>query len=275
MNSTTFTALATGLLVAAGFAQVIVLIAQRRQQRLDWVEVYRQRWSERKKDWINVVYIGRQHGSYYQVADIKKINKLDKATLKTNNSHPTIWALNSTQKIFGLLSDICLKILQGKLLVQDIYPIFGTEFLRHSVAIRAIIDGMYSSDYGRIGPNDIEKLHEKIRREARTWLICHDGIRRRCLILIDLLWAEASRLEDLPPDDLKSAADVKKISGDKNRKRLLKESTRLNSPFSIIRILFLVRFLRHSEYRNHILQIGINPDRLETLRKEWDKKYIN
>lgn len=41
-----FTAAATGLLALIGLVQATVLIGQRRQQRLDWVEVYRKRWGK-------------------------------------------------------------------------------------------------------------------------------------------------------------------------------------------------------------------------------------
>ncbi|UPY96281.1 hypothetical protein [Pectobacterium sp. 21LCBS03] len=276
MDNVTFTALSTGLLVAVGSAQVAILIGQRQQQRLDWVEEYRKRWSDKENDWANLVYLGRSLDSYYQVANSKKIKKLNKLTLEYEAHSPTIWALNSVRNTCGTISDVCLKILQGQLKVQEIYPIFGTEFLRHSVALRSLLDRVdILSNYGRIGPDHIRTCHNNIRNEVQTWLICHDGIRRRCLIFIDLLWAEAARLEDLPPDDLKSAANAKINSGSNNRKRLIKEFLRLNSSTSIIRGLFLMHFLMHAEYRRRVLRIGINPKRLDELTQEWTRRYIN
>lgn len=45
--------------------------------------------------------------------------------------------------------------------------------------------------------------------------------------MIDLLWAEAARLEDLPPYELITAADAKARSGHLNRARLSAEVLRL------------------------------------------------
>lgn len=64
MTEGAFTALATGLLVLVGVAQAAVLVGQRRQQRLEWVDIYRKRWAEIFKDWGTVVFLGRRYGSY-------------------------------------------------------------------------------------------------------------------------------------------------------------------------------------------------------------------
>ncbi|WP_027469533.1 hypothetical protein [Deefgea rivuli] len=274
MDNATFTSLATGLLVLVGLAQAAVLVGQRRQQRLDWSEVYRRRWAEAKEDFAKVVFLGRQHGAYYQVADPELIQKLNLAVAESSLHTPTIWALASVRNVCGILSDICQRIMQGQLHVQEAYPLFGTEFLRHSAALRSILDGSYLPNYGRLGPSDVEKLHESVRQEVKTWLVCHDGIRRRCLILIDLLWAEAARLEDLPPADLTRAAEAKKTTGKRNRTRLLNEVLRLNGLFAIFRGLRLSRFLRHAEYRRSIRRIGLNPKRLEMLETEWTSRYL-
>jgi hypothetical protein len=255
-------------------AQAAVLVGQRRQQRLDWAEVYRRRWSEIKEDFAQVVYLGRSRGAYYQVADPELIEKLNAAAAESNNRSPTIWALASVRNVCGILSDVCQRIMQGQLHVQEAYPLFGTEFLRHGAAMRAILDGSCLPIYGRLGPSDVERHHDNLRHEVQTWLVCHDGIRRRCLILIDLLWAEAARLEDLPPNDLACVAEAKKVTGKRNRMRLLNEVLRLNGRLAICRGMRLARFLRHAEYRNHPWCIGLNPERLKLLEAEWTSRYL-
>lgn len=274
MDNATFTSLATGLLVIVGIAQAAVLVGQRRQQRLDWAEVYRHRWSEMKDSFARVVYVGRAHGAYYQVADVELIERLNAALIESNNDVPTIWARTSARDVCGILSDVCQRIMQGQLLIQEAYPVFGTELLRHSAAMRAMLDGSYLPIYGTLGPSPEERNHDRIRREVHTWLVCHDGIRRRCLILIDLLWAEAARLEDLPPDDLVCAADAKKITGKRNRARLLNEVLRLNGRSAIFLGLRLARFLRHAEYRSSTRRIGLDPQRLQVLKAEWTARYL-
>ena len=51
MTDAELTALATILLVVVGGAQVGILSGQRQQQRLDWAEMYRRRWTELQGDW--------------------------------------------------------------------------------------------------------------------------------------------------------------------------------------------------------------------------------
>ncbi len=274
MDNATFTSLATGLLVVVGIAQAAVLVGQRRQQRLDWIEIYRHRWSEMQQSFAQVVYLGREYGAYYQVADLELIERLNAAGAKATHNTPTIWARASARDVCGILSDVCQRIMQGRLHVQEVYPVFGTELLRHSAALRALLDGSYLPIYGTFESSDAASKHDYIRREVQTWLVCHDGIRRRCLILIDLLWAEAARLEDLPPDDLMRAAEAKKLTGERNRTRLLNEVLRLNGRSAIFRGMRLARFLRHAEYRTSAQSIGLDPERLELLAAEWTTRYL-
>lgn len=274
-----FTALATGLLVVVGVAQASVLAGQRRQQRLDWAEVYRRRWTELNDDWAKVVFLGQRYDSYYQVAQLETLEKLKAATIAQSNSLPTVWARESVRNVCGMLSDVCMRILQGQILIREVYPIFGTGLLRNGAALRALLDSNFNAhhlnDYGRIGPSEEEYFHQNIRNEVQTWLVCHDGIRRRCLILLDLLWAESARLEDLPPHDLQTAASAKKRTGHLNRKRLRNEALRLNGRLSFLIASRLVGHLRHAEYRRHPLGRGLNPKRLKLLEEEWTKRYLN
>jgi hypothetical protein len=267
MSGEIITALATVLLVIVGFAQVGVLIAQRYQSQIALIEEYRQRWSEYKNYWGAIVFIGRNDGEYYQVVDQSIINKFISERDNSINNAPSVWALDAVRSVCGTLSDICTKILQGQLDISYVYPIFGTELLRHSRPLRILLDANF---HGIIPGDKFANIaHQKLREEVQDWLIYHEGIRRRCLILIDLLWSEATRLEDLPPSDLISAADAKKISGKLNRNRLFIECLRLNGYLRILLALKLSRFLKHSEYRCFKWGIGISANRLKKLDKEW------
>lgn len=270
-----FTALATGLLVLVGFAQVVVLRGQRRQQRLDQAETYRKRWADSRGDWAKVVFLGHDRGAYYQVADSQTVEKLEE-DVAAGSEGRVAWAYESVRNISALLSDVSLRILQGQLQVSDIYPVFGSELLRQSRQLRNLLEHGYSrSPYGRLGPSPAEREHDSLRGHLNSWLVYHDGIRRRCLILIDLLWAEAARLEDLPPDDLKSAADAKVASGENCRKRLSSECKRLNGYWDKGVGMQLTNFLRHSEYRRKCSRVGLDPDRLALLGKEWVDRLLH
>lgn len=123
--------LATVLLVIVGIAQVIVLLMQRRQSCLNFVEFYRKRWFELREAWSIALFFGRDPDEYYQVVDKEVVKKYQEDSAKATLSAPTIWARESIQVTCSMFSDICLKILQGQLAVEHIYPVFGTELLRY------------------------------------------------------------------------------------------------------------------------------------------------
>jgi hypothetical protein len=270
-NSNILTAIATVLLVLVGLVQIFVLFSQRKQTRIALTEQYRQLWDSLKKYWGNVIFIGREKGEYYQVLDEASINVLQVETAKHRLDTPTIWALESIQKVCGALGEISTRILQGHLNVADIYPIFGTQFLRQSRPIRQLLEPEYQNSYQT---DETTEQHKCIRTEIQDWLVYHDGLRRRCLILIDLLWAEAARLEDLPPDDMQSAAYAKQKTGRLNRKRVLEETIRLNGLINIFQAIKLSRFLRKAEYRSWTNWTGIKKVRLTNLNKEWTKRLL-
>lgn len=270
MDSNAITALATGLLVVVGFTQIGILNSQRRHSQLELIEVYRRRWENNKKDWGTVIFIGLDEDDYYQVVSKDLVKNLASKRDKANNNEPTVWALDAVRSVFGNIGDICTRILQGQLDVKDVYSLFGTELLRQSRPLRILLDNSYPTD-----SFDVNKSHQKVRNEVQDWLIYHDGIRRRCLILIDLLWAEAARLEDLPPSDLKSAAEAKIHTGKRNRIRLLNECKRLNRSRISFLAMKLSNFLRNSEYKRIFSRIGIDKKRLVKLDKEWTDRLLH
>jgi hypothetical protein len=285
MDNNDITAIATVLLVVVGVGQVVVLIvqlflliSQKNTQKIDLVEVYRKRWSEYKEDFGVLVFIGREQEEYYQVIDIEKVARLNQQVKGNVLNKPTIWARDSDRNIGNLFSDICIRILKGNLTVQEVYPILGTEILRQSLPLRQILERGYLHGGNRWNSTvctDLRYKHLQVRTEVQDWLIYHDGIRRRCLILIDLLWAEAARLEDLPPSDLVGAARAKEISGKKNRVRLKKECLRLNGSTHFIFAYKLATFLKYSEYRVMPFCIGLSKKRLDFLEKEWVDRLLN
>ena len=269
MNSSTITALSTTLLVIVGIAQIGILRAQRRQSQLALIEEYRRRWRDNIGAWGIVVFIGRDEDEYYQVLGRDEIESLVQRERAANNTTPTVWARDAAVTIFGNLSDLCVRILQGQLCVRDVYPLFGTELLRHSRPLRILLDKTYPSDAQFSCPQ-----HTRIRKEVQNWLIYHDGIRRRCLILIDLLWAEAARLEDLPPSDLLTAAEAKIRTGRINRERLRNECKRLNRSAIPVLSWVLCRFLRNAEYKRFGSRIGIDKKRLAKIDQEWTNRLL-
>lgn len=277
MSDVEMTALATVLLVLVGGAQVIILFGQRLQQRLDWSEIYRRRWIELQKDWATVVFIGRGSFEYYQVAHPDYLKELRKASMMDSNGVASSWALSSVRNVCGIMSDLCSRVLQGQIKVQEIYPIFGTELLRQGAPLRTLLDGQseHLKCYGARGPTEEEAKHDDLRREMITWLACHDGIRRRCLILIDLLWAEAARLEDLPPYELAAAANSKLVTGRLNRERLKAEVYRLNGWLGWKNSIYLVNYFGYAEWKKCKWSRGLSEKRISELDEKWVNRYLN
>ena len=276
MSDAEMSALATVLLVVVGAAQVMILLGQRLQQRLDWSEMYRRRWIELQKDWAAVIFLGRGASEYYQVAHPEYLQELRKASATTSGDIASSWALFSVRNVCGLFSDLCSRVLQGQIKVHEIYPIFGTELLRQGAPLRVLLDGNneHLLCYGSMGPTEEEAEHDNLRREMATWLACHDGIRRRCLILIDLLWAEAARLEDLPPYELAAAADSKFVTGYLNRARVKSEVFRLGGGLALIKSIYLAHHLRHAEWKRFLWSRGLSKNRIKILDENWTRRYL-
>lgn len=267
-------AILTGLLVLVGFAQVLMLVNQKRQNQLALLQEYRSRWNAYRKHWAIVIFVGRYEDEFYQVADEKLHLELKDLVNQSSNSSHSVWALESINYICNTLSDVCLRVLQGQLNIKDVYPLFGSELLRHSRPLRVLLDVYYNSEYYSTaynGSRHSDKLsnHQQVRGELQDWLIYHDGMRRRCLILIDLLWAEATRLEDLSPSDIEFAAHAKEESGKISRARLAKEIRIINYFFPIYRVFKLTTHLRNSEFKKYRWQIGIDKKDLEEREKKW------
>ncbi|RXJ75338.1 hypothetical protein CRU86_08545 [Aliarcobacter skirrowii] len=271
MDNNTITAFATFMLVIVGITQVKSLTTQNRQSQLIFIEEYRKRWLRSRKDWGVIVFLGRNDDDYYQVVKDKIIKEFILLRDNSNLSMPSVWALDSARIIFTLMNDICIKLLKNQIKINDVYPIFGTELLRNSNPLRKLLEKSYYGVHSRFN----NEKHNRLRREIQDWLIYHDGVRRRCLILIDLLWAEASRLEDLPPYDVKSAAEAKLISGEFCRNRIYKECKQLNNFFGIFIGMKLSHFLKHSEYKTPCSNIGVDKNKLVILEKEWVDRLLN
>lgn len=268
MEDYIFSNFATSALVIIGFTQVVFLFIQHRHNQIVLIEEFRKQFVTAKYNLGVLVFLGRGINEYYQILSKDEITKLKYFSSKSTMSSPTIWALDSAKSFFPFFSGVCLKILQGQLNIQDIYPLFGSEVLRHSLPLKRLLENS-KDDYF-----PVNEKHLNIRSEIQSWLIYHEGVRRRSLILLDLLWAEASRLEDLPPSDLISAADRKLETGKINRVRIFEEAKRINRPLIPLKEYLLSEFLRHSEYKRFLFLKGLDRNRLCMLYETWTKNLL-
>lgn len=160
-------------------------------------------------------------------------------------------------------------MLSGQLDVADAYAVFGTAFLRQTQPLRRLLDPSSARNDEYAPDSTRRRLHKDLQAEVQGWLMYHEGVRRRCLILIDLLWAEAARLEDLPPSDVRRAAEAKRSTGGMNRRRLVHECLRLRGLSGARRAHALARFLKHAEFRRWYGFAGLRARRLDSLEESW------
>ncbi len=276
MNST-ITIITSISLVLVGVFQCLVLFYQKRQSQILLLEEFRKHLYSKKNDLGILVYLGRSIDEYYQILEAIEIGKIRQKQLKYRIDSPTIWALDSAKSFFSYFSDVSLKVLQGQLNIQDVYPLFGTELLRHSRPLKILLDNTHVRENYHHVEGKLSYTHLAIRKEVQDWLTYHEGVKRRCLILLDLLWSEAARLEDLPPSDLIAAADVKKnyTSGKRNRKRLYNECKRIGREMIPIRPLLLSYYMCHSEYQKLPFLRGLKKTDLKSKEKQWTKILLN
>lgn len=161
MKDEEITLLISIILAIAGIVQVFALFTQNRQARLQLVNDYRMRWYEFIENWGHVVFLGRDPEEYYQVVNENSLELLNKSVKESSLDVPTIWARESIQNVCGIMSEVCLRILQGQLNVSDAYPIFGTELLRQSLPLRKLLQAEYNKSFSR---NSIETKHLNIRK---------------------------------------------------------------------------------------------------------------
>lgn len=259
------TAVATVALFFVGLAQAFIFLGQQRQGQLTLIEEFRKRWLQIYKEWGVVIFVGRDEGEYYQILDDKQLNEVVSKRDSSSLGRPSLWALDAVRDVTSLLSDICVNVLEGRLNIRNVYSIFGTELLRHGKPLRVVLDNSYFQ-YNF----DCSEKHMRVRKNVQEWLVYHDGIRRRCLILVDLLWAEAVRLGDLPPFEIKSAADSKLKTGKSIRTRLFKETLKLGGYKNYFHAINLCYFLMHAEYRCCKYSRGVDKELLAKQDKEWE-----
>ena len=271
-ETTLITVVSTVLVTIIGVAQIVISNSQKEQTRISLITQYRELWEEYKEYWGIIIFISRREGEYYQTLNEEKIYELIEKTKEYKWGTPTIWTLESIQKISGLLGEISTRIMQGHIKVSDIYPIFGTQFLRQSRPLRELLESEYCIN---MDSKYSDENHNFFKREVQDWLVYHDGLRRRCLILIDLLWAESARLEDLPPYEMQSGANAKQITGKLNRKRVFKEVYRLNGIKKLLLARYLAQSLRRAEYKTFFNRCGIDKAKLHKLDKKWEERLLN
>lgn len=228
--------LLTGLLVAFAAGQVVVIRQQRALAELQVVHELREQWQSVHKEWTGFLVLG---GHFYldipeDVADAypvlrhedvdeyrrlvhfnRRCRSCDEIKSRVTQDE---FALLSQRSLefpeefhrlpLGLLATVCAYILRGRVSTGTAYEAFGSDLTRNGSSIRYVTD---------LAPN------------STYYLGYYPGVRRRVLILVDLMWTEAAKRGDLQLLEHAKAADTKRKhrTGLRNRRRLREELRRL------------------------------------------------
>lgn len=279
------------LILAAG--QFALLRRQARREEVLLLAQLIERWNSLQSDWERLILIARGPSSYYLISptdDTARYRDLLAARLdeaRTPGDHSRWLTVSHELHIYRRAAEACLRffattcllVLNARLTSELLYAVFGTELPRNSGAIRALLDypdqdpdslGFDLTDFTGAGDSPDQaamRAEETMRFIARDWVGYQPGIRERVLILIDILWAEAAKREDLNGRDLILAAEVKRKlqTGARNRRRVRRAAARGGHP---IRGLKLSRLLRSSEFRRRLRRTGVvaPPELLAEIR---------
>lgn len=139
---------------------------------------------------------------------ISILNERQEALLEPMGNESPQWPEAFYREPLGLLSVVCSYVLQGRLSARLAYDILGEDLIRNSASVRYAID---------------------VSPQVTYYLRNHPGIRRRVLLLLDVLWAEAALRGDLSEREAATARATKAAyrSGVRNRRRLRREARRL------------------------------------------------
>lgn len=265
---TLITSASTVALAFLGYLQYRILKTQSRENQISLIEELRMRYNEKYEAFGILVFIGRDPGDYYQILPDRKYREIQKLISTIRIGSNAIWAVESAKSFFSYLSSISAYILQNQLNIQDVYHLFGTQLLRQSLPLKVLLDDVRNDTVNN-------QRHKWVMNFIQDWLKYHDGIRRRSLILLDLLWAEGARLGDLPPYDLEAAALIKLKTGKLNKKRIIEEYKKLNSsvlPFSGYKFSC---YLKYAEFRKYKVSRGLEYERIEENKNRWIEKLLS
>jgi hypothetical protein len=120
------------------------------------------------------------------------------------------WPAEMYRTPLELLALISSYVLQGRVGPRVVYDVLGAELIRNSASLRYAVD---------------------VSPIVTYYLGSYPGVRRRVLMLLDLMWAEAAARGDLAPLEAQTARSTKREfgSGDRNRRRLRREARRIGS----------------------------------------------
>lgn len=280
-------------LVAAATAAYVVLtigllfVARRQAQtaEVSLLSELSNRWAAAERNWIKTLLVSRGPTDYYNVAAPQETRRYadllaewDALEQRADFSDAYWQDRNhldrrireyelAVSSLVEFLASSSLLVLRGRLTVEGAYAVFGTQVVRNGGALREVLP--HAPRHSKFaGPR---AAADEVRWRICDWGTYRPGVVRRVLALVDLLWAEAVRLDDLGPYELASAADAKaRGAGTTCRARVREEVGRAGPPFPSALVKWrLARSLQRAEWQTFWHRRGLDREVIETRQSEW------
>lgn len=201
--------LAIALIAAAiALSQAWLLYAQARQARVTLCTSVADLWQKNIDSWrvMIAVAMGGTNNFYAPMlapSEEEKVTELKKrldGPIQPGFSQEQLWLSDHCRRALGTIALVAELVLSGRVSPADAYAILGLDLARRSRPLRDVLF-MKSEIWLNIDTMGTQR-----------------GARARILALVDLMWVEAARRDDLPPWTLERAAEIKRSgSGRKAR----------------------------------------------------------
>lgn len=201
----------TGLIVSIVVALIAVnqtwfIRIQARQAGVELCNNITDLWRASENSWRIMIGAAMGGGFYSPTLtpeEDEKVQRILTSDPSGGFTYEQVWLSEHCRKALGAISLSAELVLSGRLNPSDVYAILGLELARRSLPLRNVL----------FTENSLFTLTDTMRAQR--------GQRERILALVDLMWVEAARRDDLSPWSLERAAEIKRSgSGDIARKRI-------------------------------------------------------
>jgi hypothetical protein len=280
------------LVAVATLAYVVLtgglLFAARKQAQTAELSILTElsaRWAAAEQNWIKTLLVSRGPTDYYNRANPEETRRYanlltewealqrrpgtsaDRLDFQARHDGRIREYELAATSLIEFLASSSLLVLRGRITVESAYAVFGPQLTRNGGALREVLPH---------APRDIQSsgpraAADEVRWRIRDWGSYRPGVVRRVLALVDLLWAEAVRLDDLGPYELASAAEAKaEGAGVTCRDRVRHEVDRAcQPPARTLQRWRLTRLLRRAEWRSFWNRCGLDRGVIEARQTAW------
>ena len=214
--------------------QTWLIYVQARQARVELCSNVVDLWQGSRDSWRIMIGAAMRGSFYSPMLTPEEDRKIRAVEVWTPGEfiQEQIWLSDHCRTALSALSLASDLVLSGRLIPSDLYVILGLDLARRSRPLRDVLF-MENSVF-----THVDTMHPQ------------RGQRERILALVDLMWAEAARRDDLSPWVLERAARLKRSgTGDIARKRMVAQCNAVRSRiFTKWRLCHLLAYAERKDF---------------------------